>query len=777
MLIFGRRIEGKAISRGMRLFRLIVRITVGSVLAVLLVIVAVKAWILPGIIRHKAEQRLSRFCEGRVAIESVDLKQSGHVSFEGIRFFDKGRYEWLTVDKARTVLVNWPSLNPTVEEIAIDGLNLRLSIVEGKAVWPPVRLPQRPVGATGGPRIPKLTASRGAITVVDAEGASTIYGDLTFSILQMGAGQYEFSLNHITGGSSELLLAKGGVNVHNSDFDLIMQMKHRFTKTEMALLLTAVGAPGVSAEGNLFVDLSMTGSLKDIEQWRPKGTIRLRNWIVSDNGDVVWSSLSTDLDIKPTELGFENLAICDSNGVEWFGAEKARLTLANWPSRKPAVTQIELDGPKLHTIVADGRSFGIPAWLPKGRATDPNAGPSPLQRLVVRDATIAVQDANGPQVVFDRLWVDAARQAGDSYDITAARRGPNDSNAVAVKGLVNPASSQVKLSLKADYSAGRQETTIAFAAMGMPQYAVEGRLVADLALAGHLNKPLELQADGSAKLDGCTLFFREGTLADKLVAAATFGGRRLDIEQFDATLCKGHVSGYFHADANENRRMEFRGRVLVVNVNFPEFVSVLTAKAQDTTIGTFTASYDFTGQRNGTSAFNGEGLMFFDDADVSVLPGIPQIFASAGLSKYELLRMSDAEASFKTSGSVVTIDGGHISNNFAAIEFEPGGTIDLRAKQIDGYVVAAPLSQIAGAIEGLPIIKMFARMKEKLMRLHVKGNWADPAGKLITKEPVKDLKESTVGFIQDVVKGGGQLGRGVLDKLGGLFKGNQDKSK
>jgi hypothetical protein len=223
--------------------------------------------------------------------------------------------------------------------------------------------------------------------------------------------------------------------------------------------------------------------------------------------------------------------------------------------------------------------------------------------------------------------------------------------------------------------------------------------------------------------------------------------------------------------------MEFRGRVLAVNVNFPEFHSVLAAQEQKATMGTFTASYDFSGQRNGTRTLNGEGLIFCDDADVSVLPAIPQIFASAGLSQYELLRMSDAEAAFKTSGSVVTIERGHISNNFAAIEFEPGGTIDLHARQIDGYVVAAPLSQIAGALEGLPIINIFARMKDKLMRLRVKGNWADPPGKLITKEPVKDLKESTVGFIQDVVKGGGQFGRGMLDKLGGLFKTNEDKNK
>jgi hypothetical protein len=316
-----------------------------------------------------------------------------------------------------------------------------------------------------------------------------------------------------------------------------------------------------------------------------------------------------------------------------------------------------------------------------------------------------------------------------------------------------------------------------FTSLGIPQYSAQGKIVADLAIAGDLNQPLELQATGGAKCEGCTVFFKEAVLADNLSATAKFGDGRLDIEKFSAVMCKGKVSGNFRADVNEDKAMKFRGRVLAVNVNFPEFHSVLTAREQKATAGTFTASFNFNGQRNGTGTFNGEGMIFFDDADISVLPAIPQIFASAGLSQYEPLRMSDAEAIFTTAGPVVTIKSGHISNRFAAIEFEPGATIDVHTKQIDGYVVAAPLNQIAGAVEGLPIINIFARLKDRLMRLRVKGNWADPPGKLIKKEPIKDLKESTVGFIRDVVKGGGQLGRGVLDGLGGLFKTNENKNK
>ncbi|MHC4680827.1 MAG: AsmA family protein, partial [Planctomycetota bacterium] len=765
--MLGRRTDDTTISRRKAPFKRFVRAVVWLVLAALVITVAAKARIVPEIIRRRVERGLSKFCEGPVEIKHVETGRSGQVTLEGIQFCDELRRPWLVAEKASAVLANWPSLSPTVEEIAVDGLSLRLSIAEGKFTFPPVRFPQRSTRAGGRPGIRKLAINRGAIMVVDPEGVQTVYGDLTLSVIRITNGEYEFSLNRITGESSELLLATGGVNVHSADFDVLLQMKHRFTKAEMALPFVAFGRREMSAEGNVYADLAMTGSLKKPGRWRPNGTVRLRDWVVEADGATAWNPLNADVKVSPAGFGFENVSVCDSNGIEWFSGADAELALADWPGRKPVLTQIELTMPRLRTVAADGGGFKIPAWLPKGRAEDPKAGLSSLQRLVVRDATVAVEDANNPEIVFDRLWLDATRKGQDSYDIAASHRAPDDSNAVAVKGLVNLASSQVKLSVKTDHVAGRQETAMLFAALGKAQYAVEGKLVADLTIAGRLNTPLQLEAEGSATLDGCTLFFKEGTLAETLNATAGFDGRRLDIEQFSAALCNGRVSGYFHADVSDENQMEFRGRVLAVNVNFPEFVSVLTPKAQKATGGTFTASYDFNGQRNGTRTFNGEGLVFFDDADVRVLPAIPQIFESAGLSQYEPLRMSDAEAIFTTTGSIVTIQSGHISNRFAAIEFEPGGTIDLKARQIDGYVVAAPLSQIAGAVEQLPVVRVFARVKDKLIRLHVKGDWADPPGKLVKKEPIKDLKESTVGFIRDVVKGSGQFGRGMLDRLGG----------
>jgi hypothetical protein len=766
----------KTVSDKKRLSRLLIWIAAGLVLVTLVVIVAVGVWLVPDVIRRRVERGLSGFCEGPVQVERTRVLLSGHVSLEGVQFYDTARRPWLRVEKVKAVLANWPGFKPTVDEITIDGLDLRLSVAGGKFVPLPVRLPEWSDESGKGPGFHKLTINQAAVTIVDAQKTETVYRNLTLSVVRTAGGDYQFTLNRTPGDNSEVLSGRGEVNPDSSKFDVSLRVKHRFTKAETALLFAALNMSAISAAGELAGDLSITGSLKKPSGWQPKGAFRLRDWVVDANDAVAWKSLSTGLEIGPSGVGLNNLNISDSNGVEWLSAAKTQLTMASWPGVKPVVTKIELDGPRLRTIAAGGRTFKIPAWLPERPASGSTVGSPSLQGLVVRDGTIAVQEPNGPKIVLDRLWLGADKQ-GDSYNIALSQRATDDSNAVSVNGIVNPTNLQVRLSLAADHVLKEQESALAFTSLGIPHYSAKGKIVADVAIVGDLNKPLGLRATGSVKCEQCTVFFKKAVLADNLSATGKLRDRRLDIDQFSAQMCKGKVSGYFYADANDGGALKFRGRVLAVNVNFPELDSVLTASKQKAKAGTFTASFKFNGQRNNGGTLNGEGLMFFDDADVSVLPAIPQIFAAAGLSHFEPLRMSDAEAEFTTGGPIVTIKSGHISNSYAAIEFEPGGTINLKTKQIDGYVVAAPLSQITGAIEGLPIIKIFARWKDKLIRLHVKGNWTEPPGKLITKESIKDLKDSTVGFLEDVVKGGGQFGRGMLDKIGGLFKSGENKSK
>ena len=343
-------------------------------------------------------------------------------------------------------------------------------------------------------------------------------------------------------------------------------------------------------------------------------------------------------------------------------------------------------------------------------------------------------------------------------------------------GDINSQSAEFDVSLKIEHHFTKTEMSLALVALNVPEVSAEGRVDAHLRVAGNLNKPSGIRSSGNVEWSQGVFFFQDMVLASDLMCKAQIDGQRLDVNEFTAMMCDGPINGKFHAEIKDERFIEYRGQVRAKNVNYPEFTSVLTANAKKVTDGSFSGNYDFSGLHDSKS-IHGEGLILMNDIDVSVLPVIPTVFQFLGLSRFEPLKMSDAEAKFHNVGPLVTIESGHVSNLFAAIEFESGGTIDLDTEQVDGYVVAAPLSQITGVIERLPIINIFAHLKDKLTRLRVKGHWSDPPRKLIKKEPLQDLKESTLGFIQDVARTGGHFGQGMIDGLNNLLEMNHKKNK
>jgi hypothetical protein len=474
----------------------------------------------------------------------------------------------------------------------------------------------------------------------------------------------------------------------------------------------------------------------------------------------------------PTYL--KGLKLFDKDGQKWLDAEVVEIGFVNWPSRSPIVTEIEVNKLKFQ-ISATGGKLALPLVHHSSRSTASNRKLN-LQRLTIKEATITAIDAQGSKKVYDNLMLSATRRE-NFYDVLLNRISPETSELFVAKGRIDARTFKTEISFKMKHAVKRAETTMVFAALNASDLSAEGKLTADLTITGCLKEPAGLQPRGTVKLDEYVLFIKDKVLANNLNTVASFDGQSLNFDKFSAVMCNGRVSGAFYAKVEQKNFTEFRGRILAVNVNFPEFTSVLTGDAKKAARGTFTARYDFTGRPNDLKALNGEGLIVFYGADASVLPVIPQIFRFIGLSKYEPLKMSDVEAIFNTAGPVVTIKSGHIANSYAAIEFEPGGTVNLQTKRIDGYVVVAPLRQIAGAIENLPVINIFANLKDKLMRLHVKGHWSDPPPKLIKKEPIEDIRDATVGFIQDVVKTGGQFGQGMLDTLGTLFQKKQSKNK
>lgn len=518
----------------------------------LVLLVVAIVWIVPGVIRSELKQRISRLCDGAIEIKDVRTNLDGRILVKGVQLFGKTKRPWLSAEKVEIKLTRWPGFNPSAGAVRIDGLNLRLSIVDDMLVLPRIKWTELGDARNRESSLEKLSIKQAAIVVVDDDGEEAAYDGITMDVTAKTDGGYEFALNRDAGDDSEILSAKGDVKMPGAEFDVSLQIGHRFTKTEIA-------------------------------------------------------------------------AAC--------------------------------------------------------------------------------------------------------------------------------------------------------AALRMTRVSGEGRLTANLKATGSLDKPFGLQSNGSVELSDCVVFYKERVLADDLAAAARLDGQRLDFNECTATMGGGRVNGTFYAEIRDNRFIEYQGAVWTTDVNYAEVASVFTADPNRTGGGTLAGNYRFSGRHDDPNGVRGEGFIFLDDVDVSILPVIPVLFKFVGLSQLQPLKTSDTEVQFSNVGPLVTIESGHIANRFAAVEFEPGATVDLDAEQVDGYVVAAPLSNLTGFIEGLPIINILSRLKDKLIRLHVKGHWSDPPSELIKKEPIKDIKEGTVGFIKDVADTGGQFGKGMIDGLGKLLKTEKNGSK
>ncbi|HUS74255.1 MAG TPA: AsmA-like C-terminal domain-containing protein [Sedimentisphaerales bacterium] len=459
----------------------------------------------------------------------------------------------------------------------------------------------------------------------------------------------------------------------------------------------------------------------------------------------------------------DEIKLFDRTGREWLDAKGTTISLTNWPSRRPVVTHIEVDGLNLE-IMATGTKPALPLKGPSARSTALN-NKFDLQRLIIKEAAITVADANGLKEVYDNLTLSATKKE-NFYNVLLNRIEPETSELLVVKGKINSQTFEANLSVQMKHTVQKLEMAFLFAALNIPKLSAEGKLMADLTLTGCLKEPTGLKPAGIISFDGWKVLMNDNIIAANLATEARVKDRRFDFDNLTATVCNGDFTGSFYIEAKQSQPIEFGGQILAQKMSFLELTSALARQTKKATKGTVTLNCNFTAKGGDLKNLGGEGRILLDDADISVIPIIPLVFRTIGLAQLDPMKMSDVECTFSMSGPAVTIKSAHVANRFAAIKAEAGGTINLQTEKIDMYVVAVPLKQIDAVFQRVPVVNIFANLKDKLTRLHIRGSWSDPPKKLIAKEPIKDIKDSTVGFLKDVVTNSGQISQEMLRRFG-----------
>lgn len=483
-----------------------------------------------------------------------------------------------------------------------------------------------------------------------------------------------------------------------------------------------------------------------------------------------WDGQVAIEDIEVSYFGpvyLEKVGFFDKTGREYIHSSKVKIVFKKWPSLRPVVTKIEIEKLIFQLSTADGK-FTLPFTNPFQQSTTLKKRVD-IQKLTINDIEITVTDAKGEKTLYDGMQLFANKEGG-LYDFTLSRIGSIPSESLLAKGKFDLKTLEIDFSLRAKHSVQRQEMDLIFAALNIPGISADGKLEADLTIIGCLKEPGGLEPNGIASFDGWTVVKDDKIITDNLATKADVKDKRFGFENITATVFGGNATGSVFVAIRQNQPTEFGGQVLTQNMSFVELTSVFGGPGKKATKGTVIFNYKFSGKDRDLQNLIGEGQVFLDDADISVIPVIPYIFKTIGLGQLEPLKMSDAECSFGTAGPVVTVKSARIANRLAAIRAEPGGTINLQTKQINIYVKAVMLKQIDAIVKQVPIINIIDNIKDKLTRLNIRGKWSDPPSKLIKKEPIKDIKEATVGFFQDVINSGGQITQKMRKKPGNFSR-------
>jgi hypothetical protein len=241
------------------------------------------------------------------------------------------------------------------------------------------------------------------------------------------------------------------------------------------------------------------------------------------------------------------------------------------------------------------------------------------------------------------------------------------------------------------------------------------------------------------------------------------------VAEATAALCKGRSKASLTANALDDGTIKYHYRVNAEGVNFDEFAKALSDN-QTTRTGELQfiwATDGHTGDRDGPVV---KGYAYLTDANLADVPVLTGLFHVAGLTQLDALQATDLEAAFTMKGRVVTLSQARLSNAVAAIDIEPGGQVDIGRHSLDLYAIVAPIKQVSDLLDSIPFMTLVVKLKDRLTRVHIQGDWNDPPARLISKESLEDIAEGTVDFLRGVTSSGGRLGKSVYGTFSDILE-------
>ena len=481
-----------------------------------------------------------------------------------------------------------------------------------------------------------------------------------------------------------------------------------------------------------------------------------------------WDGKLTIADINFSWTGPTHLRGVELNDAEarvWLRAASVKLALRNWPGLHPVLSHVEVEDLDVMGFFAGGvLQLPLKPAPPQERKLD-------LPAITVRNMSVGIFADQSSRTSWGDIQL-VLRPEGQNLLIDLKRTCKEPGEELALSGTVDCRSSEADLTLAVKHAVGREEAAAILAALDVPFFSkTEGKIDVRMGLRGGLAAPSALTPSGTITLADWSVSSPHGPLVKGLSGEVRFDGRvpAGAVAEVSAQSCSGQVKAAMTVNVLTDGTVRYRGQVQAQKVSLDELVRVLGG-VQNSRKGTLQFAYAFDGYSRTPGGPAQRGYVYLEDAGLADVPLLTGLFELMGLAaQLDALQATHVEASFTMKGLVATVVGARLANQVAAIDVEPGGQVNIATHHLDLHAIAMPIKQAQDILGSIPLVELVVRLKDKLTRVRIRGDWGAPPASLISKQPLNDIAEGTVGFFRGVASTGGRLSQGLFRVFGDMF--------
>ncbi|NLH16170.1 MAG: type II secretion system protein N [Phycisphaerae bacterium] len=463
----------------------------------------------------------------------------------------------------------------------------------------------------------------------------------------------------------------------------------------------------------------------------------------------------------PLRIG--SISLYDSSGHLWIRADQVVLLLDDWAVLGSRLREIQVQYLRGSLVLDPDHSMPLDTqWLS-------SAGENLDCRIRVDDCSVDWIDPSGLRISYrDLAW--NLNPVGDQLRFFLIQNPSDVSDFMYAEVLADLSNNNISGRIDLSHTATTGEIQWLQSVLRLPRpFVASGRLRTELEFAGTGPGLYDIRLDGQLSISDGKLWDTSGSFVlEGLQASAKFRDNWVSVDSASGRISGGTFSANLMGTWNQFGIDNVTGQLKIRDAQMSRCEPWLP-KHFPLNRGTADLEYVFFGIPS-SHPMEGYGRLRLSDADMMRLPVIPDLFSPLGLPPSQPIILSDGVLEFTHSGPELQISQARIFNSVAALIAESGGTIRLDNGNLDLFVIGVPIQVVEDLLSKIPLIRIFNRATNKLVRLHVLGNWSDSPDRLIRQEPLENLQESVRGLFEDLSRGGTNLAEKVRQAGRSLWK-------